>query len=303
MDTKNQKPGWPGGTAQLAGRQVARIGFGAMQLPGPGVWGPPRDRSKALAVLRRAIELGANHLDTAQFYGPDIANELIYTALYPYPENLVIVSKVGAERNNTGEWVPAQRPEQLRAGVEANLRSLKIDQIAVVNLRLMDDHHGSTPAASQLAVGLDDQLAEMVALREEGKIGGIGLSNTTADQLHKALPAGLACVQNAYNLLDRSAEPLLDLCLAHEIAWVPFFPLGSAFSGRVKVSEHALVMKKAAELGITPAQVGLSWLLAHAPHILLIAGTANPDHLAENMAAGDIELDRETMEALDRVGT
>lgn len=303
MDTKNKKSGWPGGTAQLAGRQVARIGFGAMQLPGPGVWGPPRDRSKALAVLRRAIELGANHLDTAQFYGPDIANELIYTALYPYPENLVIVSKVGAERNNTGEWVPAQRPEQLRAGVEANLRSLKIDQIAVVNLRLMDDHHGSTPAASQLAVGLDDQLAEMVALREEGKIGGIGLSNTTADQLHKALPAGLACVQNAYNLLDRSAEPLLDLCLAHEIAWVPFFPLGSAFSGRVKVSEHALVMKKAAELGITPAQVGLSWLLAHAPHILLIAGTANPDHLAENMAAGDIELDRETMEALDRVGT
>src|SRR4051794_23585135 len=191
MITVHQRIDPPGGTAVLAGRPVARIGYGAMQLPGPHVSGPPRDRATALAVLRRAVELGVNHLDTAQFYGPDVANELIHAALYPYPEQLVLVSKVGAERDARGGWLPAQRPEQLRAGVEANLRSLAVERLDVVNLRL-HDRQGAKPA-----IDLDSQLAEMIALRREGKIGGIGVSNVSLEQLHQALPAGLACVQNA----------------------------------------------------------------------------------------------------------
>src|SRR5947209_14938785 len=234
MITVHQRIDPPGGTAVLAGRPVARIGYGAMQLPGPHVSGPPRDRATALAVLRRAIELGVNHLDTAQFYGPDVANELIHAALHPYPDDLVLVSKVGAERDADGGWLPAQRPEQLRAGVEANLRSLDVERIGVVNLRLLDDDHaGSGPAR----VDLDSQLAEMVSLRDEGKIGAIGISNIDIDTLRRALPAGLACVQNPYSLLDRSGEPLLDMCREHDLAWVPFFPLGSAFPGIPKVTE------------------------------------------------------------------
>ena len=214
----------PGGTGTLAGRPVARIGFGAMQLPGPGVWGPPRDRDTAVAVLRTAVELGVNHIDTAQYYGPDVANDLIRAALHPYPDDLVLVSKVGAERDAQGGWNPAQRPEQLRAGVEANLRSLAIERLGAVNLRLPG-------GAGEPGVDLDSQLAEMVALRDEGKIAGIGISNVTADQLRRALPVGLVCVQNPYSLLDRSGEPLLQLCREHDLAWVPFFPLGSAFPG------------------------------------------------------------------------
>jgi pyridoxine 4-dehydrogenase len=208
----------PGGTAHLGRFEVARIGFGAMQLPGPGVFGPPHDRDLALAVLRRAVELGVNHIDTAQYYGPDVANELIYTALHPYPDDLVLVSKVGADRDAEGTWVPAQRPEQLRAGVEDNLRSLEIEQLGAVNLRLLDAGH----EADAGAVDLDSQLAEMVALRDEGKIAGIGVSNVTLEQLQRARPAGLACVQNAYSLLDRSAEPLLAVCREDGIAWVPY---------------------------------------------------------------------------------
>jgi pyridoxine 4-dehydrogenase len=290
----------PGGTAVLAGRAVARIGYGAMQLPGPGVSGPPRDRATALAVLRRAIELGVNHVDTAQFYGPDVANELIHAALYPYPEQLVLVSKVGAERDARGGWIAAQRPEQLRAGVEANLRSLAVERLDVVNLRRLDTAHAGAPGDQ--VIDLDSQLAEMVALRDDGKIGEIGISNVTLGELRQALPAGLACVQNAYSLLDRSSEPLLDLCRAHDVAWVPYFPLGSAFPGVPKVSEHPAVVAAATALGATPAQVGLAWLLAHAPAVLLIPGTSSLAHLAENVATGQVHLDVDTMAALDGLG-
>src|SRR2546430_99914 len=177
----------PGGTALLGGRQVARIGFGAMQLPGPGVLGPARDRDTALAVLRRAVEFGVNHIDTAQYYGPDVANELIHAALHPYPEDLVLVTKVGADRDADGNWLPSQRPEQLRAGVEANLHSLEVEQIDVVNLRLLDADHEAGSGSEHVA--LESQLAEMVALRDEGKIGGIGISNVSIEQLRQARPA------------------------------------------------------------------------------------------------------------------
>ena len=284
----------PGGTAWLAGRQVARIGFGAMQLPGPHVSGPPRDRDTALAVLRRAVELGVNHIDTAQYYGPDVANELIHSALHPYPDDLALVSKVGAERDGQGGWTPAQRPEQLRAGVEANLRSLAVEQLTVVNLRLLD----ADQAAGQ-GVDLDSQMAEMVALRDEGKIGGIGISNVTIDQLRQALPAGIACVQNAYSLLDRSGEPLLDQCREHNMAWVPYFPLGSAFPGVPKVTQHPAVVAAATSLGATPAQVGLAWLLAHDSHVLVIPGTSSLDHLSENVATAQVHLGADTVAVLD----
>ena len=292
----------PGGTATLAGRQVARIGFGAMQLPGPGVWGPPRDRDLALAVLRRAVELGVNHIDTANFYGLGVANELIHAALHPYPQDLVLVSKVGAERDENGAWIPALRPEQLRAGVEANLRSLGVERVDVVNLRLPDTEGGSAQAADQ-RVDLDSQLAEMVALRDAGKIGAIGVSNATLDQLHQALPAGIACVQNSYSLLDRSGEPVLQACREHGIAWVPFFPLGSAFPGVPKVTEHPAVIAAAAALGAAPAQVGLAWLLAHDPRTALIPGTSSLAHLADNMATATVRLDPATMETLDGLAT
>ncbi|MBJ7600374.1 oxidoreductase [Candidatus Nephthysia bennettiae] len=284
----------PGGTVLLAGRQVARIGFGAMQLPGPHVSGPPRDRNMALAVLRRAVELGVNHIDTAQYYGPDVANELIHSALHPYPADLVLVSKVGAERDDRGGWTPAQRPEQLRAGVEANLRSLAVERVDVVNLRLLDPDQ-----AGGHSVDMDSQLAEMAALRDEGKIGGIGISNVTLEQLRHALPAGIACVQNAYSLLDRSGEPLLDLCREHNLAWVPYFPLGSAFPGVAKVTEHPVVVAAATALGATPAQVGLAWLLAHDPNVLVIPGTSSLDHLTENVGTAQVHLDAGTMAELD----
>lgn len=293
-----RKPEPPAGTATLAGRKVARMGFGAMQLPGPGVFGPPRDRDAAIAVLHRAVELGVNHIDTAQFYGPDVANELIHAALHPYPDDLVLVSKVGAERDDQGGWNPAQRPEQLRAGVEANLRSLAAERVDVVNLRLMDAEHADQLPSDQ-AVDLDSQLAEMVALRDEGKIGGIGMSTITADQLRKALPSGIACVQNPYSVLDRTGEPVLDLCREHDIDWVPYFPLGSAFPGIPKVTEHPAVVAAATALDATPAQVGLAWLLAHDPRVLLIPGTSSVAHLEDNIAAADVHLDADTMSTLD----
>src|SRR5258708_22148900 len=290
-----------GGSAMLAGRPVARIGYGAMQLPGPGVLGPPRDRAAALAVLRRAVELGVNHMDTAQYYGPDVANELIHAAMHPSLAVLVLVTRVGADRDRQGRWIPAQRPHELRAGVEANLRSLEVERIDVVNLRLLgaEQERGSRAAV----VDLDSQLAEMIALRAEGKIGGIGVSTVSIDQLRQALPAGLACVQNAYNLLDRADEPLLALCRERDIAWVPYFPLGSAFAGAARVTEHPTVLAAAAPRGVTPAQVGLAWLLAHDPHILLIPRTSNRRHLEENLAARGTPLDAATMAVLDGLAT
>ena len=273
----------------LAGRNVRRVGFGAMQLPGPGVFGPPPDRDAALGVLRRAGELGVNHIDTAQYYGPDVANELIHDALHPYPQDLVLVSKVGAARDAQGGWHSASSPAELRDGVEANLRSLEVDRIDVVNLRLIDE-----PGA------FDAQLDAMVAMRDEGMIGGIGLSNVSLEQLEHGLArTEIACVQNALNVVDRAALPLLERCRSERIPFVPFFPLGSAFDSRKRVLEHPAVRATAQRLGALPSQIAIAWLLALAPNTLLIPGTSSPQHLEQNLAAADVVLDDEALASLD----
>jgi pyridoxine 4-dehydrogenase len=273
---------------------VRRLGFGAMQLPGPGVFGPPRDRDQAIAVLRRAVELGVNHIDTAQYYGPDVSNELIHEALHPYPDDLVLVSKVGGRRNEEGSWLRAQRPDELRAGVEANLRTLEVDQLGAVNLRVMaDEEH---------PVALEDQLAEMVALRDEGKIAGIGISNASLAQVEQAIEtAGVVCVQNPFSLVDRHDADTLDRCVDEGIAYVPFFPLGSAFEGMPKVSDDETAVRIAERLGVTAAQVGLAWLLAHRDNVLLIPGTSSVEHLEQNLAVADVALTEDDVAALDKV--
>jgi aryl-alcohol dehydrogenase-like predicted oxidoreductase len=281
--------GMPSETVLLADRPVARMGFGAMQLPGPGVFGPPRDREQALAVLRQAVASGVNHIDTAQFYGPDVANELLHTALHPYPEDLVIVSKVGAARTPSGEWVGAQRPGDLRAGVEANLASLALEQVPVVNLRRHPDSD----------VPFDEQLEVMVAMRAEGLIGGVGLSNVDLEQYRVARSrTDIACVQNAYNLADRSDQDVFDACRVDGVPYVPFFPLGSAFDPGRSVLEAPAVTETAARLQVTPAQVALAWLLHQAPTVLLIPGTSSLAHLEENLAAADLVLDPQALDAL-----
>ncbi len=268
---------------------VRRMGFGAMQLPGPGVFGPPKDRDTALRVLRRAIDAGVNHIDTAQFYGPDVANELLREALSPYPDDLVIVSKVGAARDDQGQWHGAQRPDQLRAGVEANLESLGLEQIPVVNLR----RHPESD------VVFTEQLDAMEALRQEGLIGNIGLSNVDLDQYRTAQSLiDIACVQNSYNLADTSGEDVFDACRSDGVPFVPFFPLGSAFNSENPVLGAASVLATADRLGATPAQVALAWLLHQAPTVLLIPGTSSPAHLDENLAAADLVLDKEALEVL-----
>jgi aryl-alcohol dehydrogenase-like predicted oxidoreductase len=273
----------------LASRPVRRMGFGAMQLPGPGVFGPPEDRASALAILRRAVDLGVNHIDTAQYYGPDVANELIREALHPYPEDLVLVSKVGAVRDGTGRWLAAQRPEELRAGVEANLASLGLDQVPVVNLRR---YPGSE-------VPFDEQLAAMVALRDEGLIGGIGLSTVSLDEYrHGTGTTEIACVQNAYSIADRSDQDVFDACAADGVPYVPFFPLGSAFFPDKPVLSHLAVLSTAERLEVTPAQVALAWLLRRGPNVLLIPGTSSHGHLEENLVAADVVLDPEGLDEL-----
>jgi pyridoxine 4-dehydrogenase len=273
---------------------VSRIGFGAMQLPGPGVFGPPPDRAAAITVLRRAAAVGVDHIDTAQYYGPVVANELIRTALYPYPESLALVSKVGARRDESGGWLRYDLPTQLRQGIEDNLRSLAVDHLAAVNLRLVDD-----AAPDQR---FDDQLAAMVKARDDGLIGGVGLSNVTRDHLLHALAiTGIACVQNPMNLADRAAMPVLEECHARGIPFVPFFPLGSAFARSNPVLGNSQVIATAARLGHTPAQVVLAWLLSLRPNVLLIPGTSSARHLEENMAVASIELDTEARELLDSV--
>jgi pyridoxine 4-dehydrogenase len=281
----------PGGTARLAGRAVARIGFGAMQLEGRNA-----DRDTALAVLRQAVGAGVNHIDTAQFYGD--CNALIRAALAPYPDDLMLVSKVGAVRDGGGGLVPAQRPHELRAQVEANLAALGVERLGVVNLRRADAAPGIVAEGDQL-VDIDDQLAELAALRDAGKIGGVGLSSVSAEQLDRAAPVGIVCVQNLYSVIDRTAEPVLERCREHGVAWVPFFPLGSAFANRARVTDNPAVTAIAAELGATPAQVGLAWLLAHYDGTLLIPGTSDPAHLAENIAAGSVRLPPAAVAALD----
>ncbi|MGW7534671.1 aldo/keto reductase [Amycolatopsis sp. NPDC054798] len=285
----------PGGTAKLAGHEVARIGYGVMQLGRPGT-----NRADQVELLRSAAKAGVNHLDTAQFYSDGRCNELIREAFSPYPDDLVVVTKVGAEEGSQGLRL-AQQPAQLREQVEANLATLGVDQLDVVNLRRADAGPGLIAEGDQI-VDIDDQLAELISLRDAGKIGSLGLSNVSADQLRHALGAGIVCVQNSYNVLYRATEPVLELCRELGIAWVPYFPLGSAFEQGQDVRGNPVVTGIAAELGCTPAQVALAWLLQRYDDTLLIAGTATRAHLAENLAAGQVQLPAEAVAALNRLG-
>ncbi|OBJ46422.1 oxidoreductase, partial [Mycolicibacterium mucogenicum] len=243
--------------------------------------------------------LGVNHIDTAQFYGPDVANQLIREALHPYPQGLALVSKVGARRDETGGWLPAQQPDELRAAIEQNLETLGTDRLAAVNLRVMGaDGDPSAPGEVDRDL-FDRQLTTMIAARDEGLIGGIGLSSISLGHLEIALQrTDIVCVQNAYNLLERSSQPVLDACAARGIAFVPFFPLGSAFNPENPVLGHPEIRKTANELGRTPAQVALAWTLAASPNMLLIPGTSSVAHLEENLAVADIEVPATLTEAL-----
>jgi aryl-alcohol dehydrogenase-like predicted oxidoreductase len=285
-------------TAKLGNHDVRRIGFGAMQLAGPGVFGPPRDRDGAIAVLRRAVDLGVDHIDTSQYYGPDVVNALIREALHPYPDGLRLVTKVGARRDDQGGWLPALRPDELRAGVEDNLRALGVDRLTLVNLRLLDEEPGTgdVPPLAEMLGALDD-------LRREGKLELIGLSNATRAHLEEALDLlPIAGVQNQYSVLDRANEDVLEACRERGLAFVPFFPLGSAFTGGpAKLAQDPAIAHVSAKHGVTPSQVALAWLLHRDERILLIPGTSSVAHLEENLAAGDIALDAEDMTALEDV--
>lgn len=283
-------------TAPLGPHTVKRIGFGAMQLAGPGVFGPPRDPDAARAVLRRALELGVNHIDTSQFYGPDVVNELIREALHPYPAELRLVSKVGARRDGAGAWIPAVQPEDLRAGVEANLATLSVESLALVNLRLPE-------AGEREGVPLADQLGTMEDLRREGKIEAIGISNASVADIEAALElVELGQVQNAYNIMLREAEDALRLCAERGIAFVPFFPLGSAFTGGPKaLADDPAISSVAQKHEATPSQVALAWLLHRGEHVLLIPGTSSVGHLEENLGAADVSLDDEDLATLEDV--
>lgn len=276
-------------TFHIGSYTVKRVGFGAMQLPGPGVFGPPRDHDQAIAVLKRAVELGVDHIDTAQFYGPNVSNDLIREALHPYPENLALVSKVGARRDGEGNWTASQEPDELRADIEENLRTLQTDRLAAVNLRIHSgDPNSVGPVQREL---FDRQLTAMIAARDEGLIGGIGLSSVSVEHLRIALDrTEIVTVQNAYNLVDTSSQPVLDLTTEHGISFVPFFPLGSGFSADNPVLGNPAVQQAAADLGRTPAQIALAWTLSVAPNVLLIPGTSSVAHLEENLAVDDIEL-------------
>jgi aryl-alcohol dehydrogenase-like predicted oxidoreductase len=284
-------------TSLLGDKPVQRIGFGAMQLAGPGVFGPPRDPDAARALLRRAIELGVDHIDTSQFYGPDVVNDLIRDALYPYPDGLRLVTKVGARRDASGGWLPAQSPADLREGVEDNLRSLQVERMDLVNLRL----HSEAGAAAEPTA---EQLGAMADLQRDGKLDLIGVSNATLDGVKMAydLLGSLGEVQNAYSILDRSDDPVVDFCEEHGIAYVAYFPLGSAFGGGPKaLAADPAVAAVAEKHGATPSQIALAWLLHRCPRILLIPGTSSVSHLEENLAAGEIALDGEDMERLSQV--
>ena len=270
-----------------------------MQLPGPGVFGPPRDHDEAIAVLRRAVELGVDHIDTAQFYGPDVANELIREALHPYPDDLALVSKVGGRRDDQGGWLPAHEPDELRRDIEVNLAALGVDQLAAVNLRVMDHEAGPNQPARLNRELFDRQLAAMIDARDQGLIGGVGLSNIGLEHLQIALDrTEIVCVQNAFNLVDRTSQPMLDACREGGIAFVPFFPLGSGFAADNPVLGNPVVLRVAERLSRTPAQIALAWTLAVSPNVLLIPGTSSVGHLEENMAVADIELDDDTIAEL-----
>ena len=280
-------------TSFLGSKPINRIGFGAMQLAGPGVFGPPRDPDGARAVLRRAIELGVDHIDTAQYYGPDVVNDLIRESLHPYPEDLKLVTKVGGRRDDDGAWLPAQSPAELRSGVEDNLRSLQVERIDLVNLRLMS----AEPDGDLMA----EQLGTLEDLRREGKLDLIGMSEAGAGTVRRALElVDIAEVQNAYSVVNRSGEDVLELCIEREISFVPYFPLGSAFSGGPRqLAQDPVIAAVAQRRGISPTQVALAWLLYRYERMLLIPGTSSVEHLEQNMAVADIELDEQDLAELE----
>jgi pyridoxine 4-dehydrogenase len=280
-------------TFTLGDRTVKRLGYGAMQLAGPGVFGPPKDREGALAVLREAVASGVNHIDTSDFYGPHITNQLIREALHPYPDDLVIVTKIGAKRGADGSWNPAFSAEDLTNAVHDNLRNLGLDALDVVNLRFMFDIHG--PAEGPI----EAPLATLAKLQRQGLVRHIGLSNVTPKQVAEGRTiADIVCVQNQYNLAHRDDDALIDQLAAAGIAYVPFFPLG----GFTRLQSTAL-SDVAKELGATPMQVALAWLLHRAPNILLIAGTSSVKHLRENLATANLKLPNGTLTVLDQIAT
>jgi pyridoxine 4-dehydrogenase len=280
------------GTFKLGARTVNRLGYGAMQLAGPGVFGPPKDRAGAIKVLREAVASGVNHIDTSDFYGPHITNQLIREALHPYPQDLVIVTKIGAKRGTDGSWNAAFSAEELTSAVHDNLRNLGVGALDVVNLRFMFDIH--KPAEGPI----EAPLAALAKLQRQGLVRHIGLSNVTAKQVEEGRAiTDIVCVQNQYNLAHREDEGLVQALAAKGIAYVPFFPLG----GFTPLQSTAL-SAVAKELNVTPMQVALAWLLQHSPNILLIPGTSSVEHLRENLAAASLELPRHLVTALDRIG-
>jgi pyridoxine 4-dehydrogenase len=281
------------GTFALGDRTVKRLGYGAMQLAGPGVFGPPKDRDGAIAVLREAVASGVNHIDTSDFYGPHITNQLIREALHPYPRDLVIVTKIGARRGPDKSWLPAFSPEELTKAVHDNLRNLGLDVLDVVNLRCMFSAHG--PAEGSI----EAPLTALAELQRQGVVRHIGLSNVTRTQIAEGRRiCEIACVQNQYNLVHREDDALINDLAATGTAYVPFFPLG----GFTPLQSTAL-SDVAGRLGATPMQVALAWLLQHAPNILLIPGTSSVEHLRENLASVDLRLPNDTMTVLDQIAT
>ncbi|MDE1179946.1 aldo/keto reductase family oxidoreductase [Paraburkholderia sp.] len=284
--------GSPASSYLLGGRSVNRLGYGAMQLAGPGVFGPPKDRDAALAVLREAVALGVDHIDTSDFYGPHVTNQIIREALHPYPDALTIVTKVGAMRGNDGAWLPAFEPADLERSVHDNLRNLGIESLDVVNLRIMGDIHA--PSEGPIA----KQVTALAELQRKGLIRHIGLSNATSKQVAEAQQiVEIVCVQNQYNLVQRGDDALLDELAAKGIAYVPFFPLG----GFTPIQSSAL-STLAQTLDATPMQVALAWLLHRSPNILLIPGTSSVAHLRENMQAAQLRLSDAVLAELNAIG-
>ncbi len=280
------------GAFALGDRTVNRLGYGAMQLAGPGVFGPPKDRDAAIAVLREAVASGVNHIDTSDFYGPHITNQLIREALHPYPDDLVIVTKVGARRGADASWIPSLTPADLTQGVHDNLKNLGVEALDVVNLRV-----GGIHRPKEGAIGAP--FATLAELRKQGLIRHLGISNVTSAQLAEARAiAEVVCVQNNYNLVHRDDDPLIEELTALGIAYTPFFPLGG-----FTPLQSSTLSDLAADLGASPMQVALAWLLRRAPNILLIPGTSSVAHLRENLGAADLSLPDEVLAALDGIGT
>jgi pyridoxine 4-dehydrogenase len=282
----------PAGTFPLAGRPVHRVGYGAMQLAGPGVFGPPKDRDAAIAVLREAVASGVNHIDTSDFYGPHITNQIIREALHPYPDDLVIVTKVGALRGEDGSWIPALEPQDIKRGVHDNLRNLGLDTLEVVNVRIFGNVH--TPAEGSI----EKQVAALAELQRQGLVRHIGLSNVTSAQIAEAQSiATIVCVQNQYNLVQREDDVLVDELAGKGIAYVPFFPLG----GFTPI-QSSVLSNVAQNIGATPMQVALAWLLQRSPNILLIPGTSSLQHLRENIQAAQLSLTEAVLAELNAIG-